>query len=50
MVTVPVGGTTKYGAWNVHFGAEYQRLGADGAFNGGKENQGIVSGGIGFTY
>lgn len=50
LVTVPVGGTTKFGSWNVHFGAEYQRLGADGAFNGGKENQGIVSGGIGFTY
>lgn len=50
MVTVPVGGTTKFGSWNVHVGAEYQRLGADGVFNAGRNNQGIVSGGIGFTY
>lgn len=50
VVTVPLGGTTKFGAWNVHFAGEYQRLGASGAFNGGEQNQGIVSGGIGFTY
>lgn len=50
LVTVPLGGTTQFGAWNVHFGAEYQRLGASGAFNGGKENQGVVSGGFGFSY
>ena len=37
LVTVPVGGTTKFGSWNVHFGAEYQRLGdTTAAFNGGR--------------
>jgi hypothetical protein len=51
LVTVPVGSTNKYGAWNVHFGAEYQRLGDTTAFfNGGEKSQGIVSGGIGFSY
>ena len=50
MVTIPLGPTSKLGAWNVHFGGEYQKLGADGAFNGGETSQGIISGGIGFTY
>lgn len=51
IVTVPIGATTKYGAWNVHFGAEYQRLGETTAFfNSGEKSQGIVSGGIGFSY
>ena len=51
LVTVPLGGTTKFGSWNVHFGAEYQRLGdTTAAFNGGEKNQGIVSGGFGFSY
>ena len=27
MVTVPLGGTTSFGAWNVHGGVEYQALG-----------------------
>jgi hypothetical protein len=51
IVTVPIGSTTKYGAWNVHFGAEYQKLGDTTAFfNGDEKSQGIVSGGIGFSY
>lgn len=51
LVTVPLGPTTKFGAWNVHFSGEYQRLGdTTAAFNGGKKSQGIVSGGIGFSY
>jgi hypothetical protein len=51
LVTVPLGGTTKFGSWNVHFGAEYQRLGDfTAAVNGDEKNQGIVSGGIGFSY
>jgi hypothetical protein len=51
VVTLPLGGTTKFGSWNVHFGGEYQRLGdTTASFNGGEKNQGIVSGGIGFTY
>ena len=38
IVTVPLGGTTKFGAWNLHFGAEYQKLGdTTKAFNGGRE-------------
>ena len=27
IVTVPLGGTTSFGAWNIHGGVEYQRLG-----------------------
>jgi hypothetical protein len=51
IVTVPIGGTTQFGAWNVHGGVEYQHLGTTTqAFNNGKANKGIVSGGIGFTY
>jgi hypothetical protein len=51
LVTVPLGPTTKFGAWNVHFGAEFQKLGDTTAFfNGGEDTQGIVSGGIGFSY
>jgi hypothetical protein len=56
VVTVPLGGTTRFGAWNVHGGVEYQRLGdtlkifnrdADGTV---KPNQAIGSVGIGFSY
>jgi hypothetical protein len=51
IVTVPIGGTTQFGAWNIHGGVEYQHLGTTTqAFNNGKANKGIVSGGIGFTY
>jgi hypothetical protein len=51
IVTVPVGGTTKFGSWNVHGGAEFQKLGTTTkALNGDKANQGIVSFGIGFSY
>ena len=50
VVTVPLGATSKFGAWNVHFGGEYQRLGADGAFNAGDQNRGMFSAGIGFSY
>ncbi|HEY7187149.1 MAG TPA: hypothetical protein VH436_11415 [Vicinamibacterales bacterium] len=49
--TVPLGGTTNFGAWNLHGGVEYQRLGTTTqAFNGGEKNQIIGSIGIGFTY
>lgn len=56
IVTVPLGGTTSFGAWNIHGGVEYQRLGdttaffnadADGTPN---KNQVIGSFGIGFSY
>ena len=51
LVTVPVGGTTSFGAWNLRAGVEYQRLGDTTAFfNGGEENQMIYSFGFGFTY
>jgi hypothetical protein len=49
--TVPLGGTTNFGAWNVHGGVEYQRLGTTTqAFNGGDKSQIIGSFGVGFTY
>ena len=51
LVTVPVGGTTRFGAWNVRGGVEYQHLGDTTAFfNGGEENQVVYSFGFGFTY
>jgi len=51
LATVPLGGTTNFGAWNVHGGVEYQRLGTTTqAFNGGEKNQAIYSFGLGFTY
>jgi len=51
IVTVPLGGTTSFGAWNIHGGVEYQALGTTTeAFNGGESNQVIGSFGIGFSY
>jgi hypothetical protein len=51
IATVPIKGTTAYGAWNVHAGVEYQKLGdTTKAFNNGDANKAIVSAGLGFTY
>jgi hypothetical protein len=56
IVTIPLGGTTSYGAWNIHGGVEYQRLGdTTAAFNLDddglpKKNQAIYSVGFGFSY
>jgi hypothetical protein len=51
IVTVPLGGTTSFGAWNIHGGVEYQALGTTTeALNGGESNQVIGSFGIGFSY
>lgn len=56
IATVPLGGTSSYGAWNVHAGVEYQRLGdTTKAFNVDEDgepqaNKVIVSAGFGFTY
>jgi hypothetical protein len=51
IVTVPLGGTTSFGAWNIHGGVEYQALGTTTEFfNGGESNQVIGSFGIGFSY
>ena len=49
--TVPLGGTTNFGSWNIHGGVEYQKLGTTTkAFNGGEANQIIGSIGVGFSY
>jgi hypothetical protein len=51
IVTVPLGPTTNFGGWNLHGGAEFQKLGdTTTSFNGGKSTQVIGSFGIGFTY
>jgi hypothetical protein len=51
IVTVPLGGTTSFGAWNIHGGVEYQKLGTTTEFfNGDEGNQVIGSFGIGFSY
>jgi hypothetical protein len=48
---VPLGGTTSYGAWNVHGGVEFQSLGnTPEAFNGGDQQKVVASVGIGFVY
>jgi hypothetical protein len=56
LVTVPLGGTTSFGAWNLHGGVEYQHLGdTTAAFNPDDDglpesNKMIGSIGIGFSY
>lgn len=51
IVTVPLGPTTSFGAWNIHGGVEYQALGdTTKFFNGGEGNQVIGSFGLGFSY
>jgi hypothetical protein len=51
LVTVPLGGTTSFGSWNLHGGVEYQALGKTTEFfNGGDSSQVIGSFGIGFSY
>ena len=51
IVTVPLGPTGKFGAWNLHFGGEYQMLGdTTKALNGDEGNQFIGSVGFGFSY
>ena len=50
IATVPFTGMpTRFGAWNVHGGVEYQRLGDRNSFAFGK-NQAIYSIGVGFSY
>ena len=49
IVTVPLGGTTSFGSWNVHGGVEYQKLGTTTEFFNGESNQVIGSFGIGFA-
>jgi hypothetical protein len=51
IVTVPLGGLSNFGSWNIHGGVEYQKLGTTTEFyNDGEGNQIIGSFGIGFSY
>ncbi len=51
IVTVPLGGTTSLGAWNVHGGVEFMALGdTTKMFNGDDSSKIIGSFGIGFSY
>ncbi len=51
VVTVPLGGTTSFGAFNIHGGAEFQKLGETTKFfAGGDDKRGIYSIGFGWTY
>jgi hypothetical protein len=51
LVTVPIGGTTRFGSWNVHGGVEFQQLGdTTKVLNGGDAQRVIGSIGIGFSY
>jgi hypothetical protein len=51
LVSVPLGSTTRLGAWNLHAGLEYQALGdTPKAVNGDKGSRFIGSAGIGFSY
>src|SRR5262249_37082428 len=51
IVTVPLGGTTGFGAWNVHGGVEVQALGdTTRVLNGGDRQRVIGSIGVGFAY
>ena len=49
LVTVPLGGTTSFGAWNVHGGVEFQALGdTTKAFNGGEGHESSAPAGSDF--
>jgi len=51
VVTVPLGGTTGFGAWNVHGGLEFQALGdTTKAVNAGDGSKVIGSFGFGLSY
>jgi hypothetical protein len=51
IATVPLGSTSRFGAWNLHGGVEFQKLGDTTAFfNGDDDTQVIGSVGIGFSY
>jgi hypothetical protein len=51
IVTVPLGGTTSFGTWNVHGGVEFQALGdTTKELNGGDGQRVIGSVGFGFSY
>jgi hypothetical protein len=48
---IPLGGTTSYGAWNVHGAVEFQSLGdTPEAFNAGDQSKVVASIGVGLSY
>ena len=51
VLTAPLAKTTRFGAWNLHGGIEFQTLGeTTRTLNGGDRHKVIMSGGIGFSY
>jgi len=51
LMTVPLGGTTSFGAWNLQGGVEFQALGdTPKTLNGGDGQRVIASIGLGFSY
>lgn len=50
VATLPLGGASRAGAWNVHGGAEYTKFGERNELVSGKTHQVVVSGGIGLAY
>jgi hypothetical protein len=50
IATVPINGTTSYGAWNIHGGVEFQKLGTTTEAFNGSDHRTIVSAGFGVTY
>jgi hypothetical protein len=51
LVTAPLGGTTNFGAWNVHGGVEFLALGdTTKVVNGGDAQRVVGSFGMGFSY
>lgn len=50
IVTVPLGGTTRAGTWNIHGGVEYQALGNTTKVINGKSSRTIGSFGFGVVY
>ena len=50
VASLPLGGGSRAGGWNVHGGAEYIRLGDRNQLVSGKTQQVVVSGGIGLAY
>jgi hypothetical protein len=51
VVTVPLGPTTNFGAWNLHGGVEFQALGDTTTFFNGDDGERVIGSlGIGFSY
>ncbi|MBI4886383.1 MAG: hypothetical protein HY824_04780 [Acidobacteria bacterium] len=51
LATIPLGSTTSFGAWNLHGGVEFQKLGdTTAAINGGEDTKVVGSFGLGLSY